>query len=339
MMRESTAPTSFFAGLREWSRVLTLLAFATMFIVVAGTASWATSETTESDPDAPVKITAAADKTKVTIGDPITYTVKATYESGYSVEIKKPGSNLGEFEIKDYTKNPPVKLQDGGFEETFEFVIAVYDTGSYDIPPTTVTYWKTEEEKDDLETDKITVEVVSVQGENAKDIQDIKAPLDVRPNFLKYILPALGILALAGAAITGLALLIKRKKDSTGEGFILPVRRDPPHVVALKKLSEIEAAGLPQKGEIKLYYIEISETVRQYVGERFKVVTMEKTTDEILRDMRSKNVAGEHMDMMSAFLFDSDMVKFAKYRPGVTACKDDMTRARKIVEATMEETA
>lgn len=293
----------------------------------------------EQDLDAPVKLTAAADKTKVTIGDPITYTVKATYENGYSIEIKKPGSNLGAFEIKDYTKSAPVKLQDGSFEESFEFVIATYDTGSYDIPPTTVTYWKTEDEKEDLETEKITIEVASVQGENAKDIQDIKPPLSVKPNFLKYILPALVILALVAGAITGLVILFKRRTNTGDDDFIIPARRYPPHVTALKKLAEIEAAGLPQKGEIKLYYIEISEAVRQYIGERFKVVTMEKTTDEILRDMRSKNIAGDHMDMISAFLLDSDMVKFAKYRPGVPVCKDDMIRARKIVENTMEETA
>lgn len=289
--------------------------------------------------DVPVTLTAVVDKNKVTIGDPITYTVRAIYDNGYHIEMKKAGSNLGEFEIKDFTKHPAEKLTDGRFQEVFEFVIAVYDIGSYEIPPTTVTYWKSEDEKDDLQTDKIKIEVASVQGEDAKDIQDIKPPLSVRPNFIRYILLGLAALALLVGAIILLVKILRKRKEAAKSGFIIPARREPPHVTALRKLSEIEAAGLPQKGEIKLYYIEISEVVRQYIGERFGIFTMERTSDEILRDLRTKNIQRDHMDMTSSFLIDSDMVKFAKYRPNIPICKDDMARAIKIIENTMEAAA
>lgn len=286
--------------------------------------------------EAPVSITATADKTKVTIGDPIKYVVRVIYDKEFHVKLPPAGTNLGSFEIRDFEKKGPTKLSDGKIEETYNYVVAVYDTGKFDIPPVVAEYWKTEKEKDDLKTKKITIEVASIQGKNAKDIQDIKPPLSARPNFIRYALIGAAILALLCGAGYFAARALKKRKESRLPGYEPPARKEPAHVAALRKLAEVEAADLPGKGEIKLYYIEISEIVRQYVGERFRIVTMERTTDEIMRDMRSANINREHAEMIRGFLMDSDMVKFAKRRPARDVCRDDIARARKIIESTTE---
>jgi len=287
----------------------------------------------------PVTVSAKADPVEVTVGDPVTYTVSAVYEEGYHVEFASAGLNLTQFEIRDLEERGPNKLENGRMEETREYTVAIYETGEFEIKPARITYWKREDEKDILETDSLKITVKSVMGEESKDIQDIKDPVSVRPAFLKFIAlgaAALLLLALATFLLAGFLRRARLRRELQPER---PARREPPHITALRKLGEIDQKNLPGKGETKQFYIEVSEVIREYIWERFGVPTMERTTHEIMSDLRAGVMHGEQVDFLHGFLQDADMVKFAKYRPDAPVCAEDMKRARNIIEKTMEKAA
>ena len=56
-----------------------------------------------------IKVTAQVDKSVITIGDRITYSLVIAHDETIKIEQPGPGANRGQFEIKDYTIHDPVK--------------------------------------------------------------------------------------------------------------------------------------------------------------------------------------------------------------------------------------
>ena len=53
-------------------------------------------------------------------------------------------------------------------------------------------------------------------------------------------------------------------------------------------LDALAKENLPGKGEFKLYYFRLSEIVRGYLGELYKIEALESTTPELLAALRSR---------------------------------------------------
>ena len=71
-----------------------------------------------------------------------------------------------------------------------------------------------------------------------------------------------------------------------------------------------------QKGEIKKYYTELTEILRQYLENRFRVYSLELTTAETLEALIKTGFKknGSYNDLKTV-LTGADLVKFAKYNP------------------------
>jgi hypothetical protein len=105
----------------------------------------------------------------------------------------------------------------------------------------------------------------------------------------------------------------------------------PADFVALRRLDEIERMNLPDAGEFKRYYTLVVDALRKYLENRYGVMAMDRTTDEILWDLRRIRVEVEGLEPM---LNEADLVKFAKHRPDVVAAKKLMEMTRAIVART-----
>ena len=53
--------------------------------------------------------------------------------------------------------------------------------------------------------------------------------------------------------------------------------------------------------------------------------------------MKDKHISHEIIEKVTAFLFDSDLVKFSKFTPDVTSSYELISRGRQIVELTKPE--
>jgi len=193
--------------------------------------------------------------------------------------------------------------------------ITCFDSGYYVIPPYDFYYHK----KNDTniftaQTSPLLLTVNTIPVDTTKAIKPIKGPMSAPVTFkevVKYIL--IGIAAIL--LILGIIYYFKKRKKS--EPLIkLPKKpKIPAHVVALKELEKLRIKKLWQSGKIKEYHSRLTDIIRTYIEERFKIPALEMTSSEILPafDMLEKNQ--DVKNKLSQILLQADLVKFAKAQP------------------------
>jgi len=117
-----------------------------------------------------------------------------------------------------------------------------------------------------------------------------------------------------------------------GRGSRIPLR--PPEDIAREALDELAASGLAASGEVKAFYIRLSDILRRYIEGRFGIPAMDRTTAELLPEIRRHPELGRMAPEVRAFLDDCDLVKFAKYVPVAEDLSADLARARRVVDET-----
>lgn len=280
-----------------------------------------------------VSLETEVDKSTITIGDIIRYTLAVTYSPDVRVNMPSPGSNLGQFEIQDYDVQEPQEIDDM-LRQASVFQISIYDTGSYTIPPIEIGYQiEGDSTRYTLQSEAVAIRVNSVKPSEAEDIKDIKAPLTVPPDYsFYYYLAGLALLL----AIIIVAIFIYMKKFRRVETpFFKPPPPRPEHEIAYEALDRLEKSDLLPNGEIKAYYVEISEIIRAYLARRYEIHVLEMTTTEVMWQLEeSQHLKQQHLEMIKDFLDRCDMVKFAKHKPADEHHQKIMQDARKIIDET-----
>ncbi|MFN4234127.1 MAG: hypothetical protein ACK4IK_04915 [Bacteroidia bacterium] len=192
------------------------------------------------------------------------------------------------------------------------YVITSFDSGFVVIPP--FTFYNSLDTTRPFETQPLLIEVQTVAVDTTQEIKDIKEPIDI-PFTLKELLPYFigGLVAIIIILLIVLYFL-KRKKKTTEVVEEVKII-EPPHVIALRRLDELNKKKLWQQGKIKEYYSEISEILRWYIEERYHISALEQTTGEILLSIRSLALSVELREKLQQVLSLSDLVKFAKAQP------------------------
>lgn len=159
------------------------------------------------------------------------------------------------------------------------------------------------------------------------DIRPLKSPIEISDISLwPFII--LVLLIICGA----LAFIYFKRKRQAEEESLLPPR--PPEQIAMEGLQSLLGMKLIEKGLVKEYYIRLSDIVRKYIEERFRISVLDRTTWELYQDMRIKKVKREWTDRIRDLLEDCDLVKFAKYIPSEKEIEQAHTEAKEIVEIT-----
>jgi hypothetical protein len=140
------------------------------------------------------------------------------------------------------------------------------------------------------------------------DIHDIKGLVPV-PLGWWWLWVALGL-----AVIVAVAFWWWRRRVPAVAGET-PVQLTP-YQIALAALEKLRAESLP----VEEFYTRLSDIVRQFIEGQFGLRAPERTTEEFLAEA---TLPAESMTLLGAFLQESDLVKFARLRPG----QDDMARA------------
>ncbi len=140
------------------------------------------------------------------------------------------------------------------------------------------------------------------------------------------------IIVLIVAAVAGLIWLIvmqlRRSSAQRGEQQLLP------HEAALQRLQKaLEIIHQPRE-----FVIEVSDALRQYLEDRFRIAAPEQTTEEFVHAMRNDPQLDPHQkEALQKFLNTSDLVKFAKVEPGRHELMELFDTARDVVSQTAYE--
>jgi len=280
-----------------------------------------------------VEISSQVDKSRITIGDLIVYSVKMIHPAKIEVDMPGPAANLGGFEIRDYNVKK-ARREGSRIISEAEYVISTFLTGEFVIPPLTL-YYRIPGDSvvKSISTGKIKIIVESLKASEAGDIRDIKPPKEISRDWRTIILlSSLGLLLLL-MIIAGIIIHRRRKAGQS----LLPVKTAPPrppHEIAFENLQKLEAAKLPEQGKIKQYYIEISDIIRVYIEGRYYLTALEMTTFEVLHDLKGVDIQLENHDLIRTFLESADLVKFAKKNPADKENEEIMQNAREIIDRT-----
>ena len=211
----------------------------------------------------------------------------------------------------------------------YEFTLTSFDSGAYQISPMPVIV----EESDTLYTQSLTLHVLSPDVDTTAAVFDIKDPVNT-PFTLKEALPyvgiGMGILIIAAMVF----LMIMRAKGKTLISGNAPPEI-PAHVKAIQRLDKLKKEKIWQKGLIKEYYTELSDTVRIYIFERYGINALESTSDETLHKFQKYAYDDALlMELLENLLQLSDLVKFAKEDPTPSENETNLNNAYIFIEKT-----
>jgi len=163
------------------------------------------------------------------------------------------------------------------------------------------------------------------------DIRALKGPVEVPRDWEGYWWLLGLVLAAIAMAIWNKSLRRLRQR-LLGSLFKKPeVKPIPPHVRARQRLQ----AALRHISEPRLFCFEVSETLRVYLEERFKLRAPERTTEEFLVELQSSSALNsDQKESLAAFLESCDLVKFARFEPNESALRELHESALRLVDET-----
>lgn len=300
--------------------------FILILIVLGGTTALLSAE------EELIRVNSSVDKSTITIGDRVLYTLEIIYDSSINLLPLNLGANLGAFEVKDYKTYPEKKNKQGQMVNKSEYVITTFTTGEYVIPPLEIGYLTADSVEHSIKSEPLAIMVESViaTAEDTTDIRGLKPQASVPANYLPYII-IVAVLLLLGGGIWywRYRKLHPKPKEEEAEPPI------PPWEEALSALSELESSDLLETARVKLYYLRLSEIVKRYLERRFRIAAVDMTTYEIKQNMRKARFDSWLYERSRDFLESADLVKFAKYIPSSEEIENDFSSARYIVEETI----
>ncbi len=296
------------------------VAFAAVALALAFFASTAGAE---------AAIETSASESIMSVGDTLTYHVRVLAPEGSQVLPAERFDRLGDFHVLARRKIPPRILEGEGTVFTEELVLSVYSPGEHAIAPPAVAVVDSRGDTTVLAGDTLRINVASVLGEGEADMRDIKG-LATTPGASPGPVTLVAVGLAAAALAVALAVYLRRVGTTDERPAAVPAA----HVVALERLESLVGSGLLERGEFKEFYTELSEALRVYLGQRYLVPAPEMTTVELDRRMQYLGLPRTVRNETLEILIESDMVKFAKHRPGIDRAFAAARRAADLVRKT-----
>lgn len=241
------------------------------------------------------------DKNRILIGEPLQLTLEINYAAGSLISLPAIDS-VAHFEVLG---KPLIDTSADAAISSLKAVYSItsFDSGQWVIPSFAVAAG--------VHTDSIPVEVVFSAFDPQQPYHDITDVMDV-PEKKKqepwwwYA---------AGAVLLILVLFyVFRKQKPTAKPAIAqqpPVNAYEEAMRQLEQLSKQQIAA-------REYYSALTDIFRLYIFRRKGILSLQKTTDDLVIQLKSLQLEKERFDKLSQTLRMSDFVKFAKYVPAAS---------------------
>ena len=188
--------------------------------------------------------------------------------------------------------------------------ITSFDEGIYYLPPLAVQRISKDGVVDTLvfEPQKVEIKTMPVDTATFKP-HDIKGVIRYPVTFAEVAPWVAGGLAVAGLIALVIWLIVRYRRAHDPEN----IKRDPAHIVALRKLEKYRGNKLWAADKQKTFYSGITDAVREYIDERYGLAAMEMTTAEIFKGLDDTDIPAELKAELRELFERADFVKFAKY--------------------------
>ncbi len=296
-----------------------------------------------TDANAP-QVSAAASPTVVRLGGKFTLFVTATYGEGVEVNLREPIELGGGFEVtRKLSADKPAG--DGRKTREWQIEVIAWDLGDLVMPPVAVTYTAFGR-ADQVATNTVKLRVEGVLGDvvdDPKTMRDHAPPkiLTSRDWFWLWALIGTGVAIGTIVALLQWRQARKRRVVRFGGGMVaMPRNLDTASARALEQLLTIERSGvLDREAERKQGHAELVEVIREYLGSRYRVITADQTSSELLKRLAPPVAPVEEHAMISAWLERCDLVKYAGLHGSLADAKQTLEDARALVLTTTQQPA
>jgi hypothetical protein len=254
-------------------------------------------------------IKASIDKNQILIGEPVRF----------SIDVKSPmvsGNQLPQFDSIPHFELIEKGSRDSLISATgtsyhLEWKLTSFDSGTRYIPSFAITIGR-----QIYKTDSLAVEVSYGKIDTAQDYHDIKSIIDIENPDVKYIPWVLGAVTLISLAL--FVWLISHRSSVIGHPLSHEpdIIRIPPLDEAMTSLDHLKKMLREDPLSVKKYYSGLNDTLRIFLNRKLGLVTMEKTSEELIHSLSDLKMDRDVFSRLAAALRMSDFVKFAKYIPG-----------------------
>ena len=263
-----------------------------------------------------VKITSAFDTSRIFIGDQLKYTITIDKPSGLNLTLPFFKDTI--CKNIEIISGPVIDSMStaGRIKIIQKYLVTSFDSGRYQIRPV-FAEMKNANGLKRFYSDYSLLEVMRVKiapADTTMKIYDIIKPYRAPVTFGE-ILPWILVLLMLGIFIwAGIKYLKKLRNSKNGPEII--INPDPAHIIAFRELEKLRDEKLWQKGELKNYYTRLTEILRQYLENRFRIFSLELTTSETLDALVNTGFRKDAVyNQLKTVLTGADLVKFAKYNP------------------------
>lgn len=209
------------------------------------------------------------------------------------------------------------------------YKLTSFDSAFYSLPPFYVVV-----DKDTFKASNILglkVTSVPVDTTNANEFAGPYSITSIPFQWSYELWLVILVIALSLLFIVLLCKKIKNNAPITKRIVIHPPT--PAHQQALKKFAEIKNFSPETEDEFQVYYDKITDTLRQYIEERFSLNAKELTSEEIIHKLTESNNAAALYELKE-ILATADLVKFAKYHISVSEANRSVAMALDYVNTT-----
>lgn len=192
---------------------------------------------------------------------------------------------------------------------TRQYVITSFDSALYRLPPLAVRI-----DGDTVLSNALALKVFTFDVDTLHEDSIFGLKGQMEPPFLWSEYASLLWLSVAVMLITAALLyIIVRLKDN--KPIIRRIKRKPklpPYQAAMQKIEQIKQEGIARQEDPKGYYTALTDTLRQYMQERYAFNAMEMTSSEIIEHLQAVNDPQSIRELQELFQ-TADLVKFAKH--------------------------
>jgi hypothetical protein len=282
-------------------------------------------------PEPKVDIKADINKTTMTVGEVLVYTVQINYPEKTRL-IGDPVTDFNDFEITRIQEYEPAR-QNGKITKRTEYLLTTFNIDTFLIRGPVLRYMSNGDTVSVQGESKMII-VTSVLDSAANDIRPEKPIIEGEINWFGLIASGFGILIIVGVILYFLYLWYKRyQMKRLKELTNVPVIKKTPEEEAMEQLVSLRKSKMPERGDFKLFHIEISNIIRAYIEKITPVHAMELPTSDFIRSLKEKTSLNEsYILLLRTFLEVCDLVKFAKYQSAVQECHELYEQAILIVQ-------
>ena len=267
-----------------------------------------------------VKVIATADSTTLVMGDKVNVNVEVLKNGHNGVLVDQPVIRKDYYglELADASVDS-TDLGNNRIQVNYKFTFQAFDPAEVlTLPP-----FRYAIGTDTISSDILTFKIYPVELPpelgNAESVDSLtingdEGPVSVRSKWYDYV-PTWWIWVVLALLVIGLGVVIFLLYKKNGPSIFVKRMPTPPYELAKQRLVKLRESHLLEKGQVKTYYTDLIDILRNYLEGRFGINAMEMTSKQILKRLRENKETHLSVSQMEQVLQLADFVKFAAANP------------------------